>query len=687
MTGFKRKNVFKLTALAIAAAAIVAPAAWSGSNEIVIDKSKIFAVGTAAESETFDRFIITRRDDNTQTAAARTANTLSATSSKLGMTLQSVRTLSTGAELIISDRALDLVESKALMAEIIKNDPTVLTVEPDIRLYTQFVPNDSLYTFQWSYKNGPGGANLEAAWDITRGDGVVVGVIDTGITNHSEFAGQLVPGYDFIADVPTANDGNGRDADPSDPGDWTTGQCGASTFSSWHGTHVSGTIAALTNNGAGTAGVAPNAKVMPLRALGQCGGFLSDIVDAITWGSGGTVAGIPANTNPAEVLNLSLGGSGACSAAFQTAINAAVGRGTTVVVAAGNSGADAATQQPASCNNVIAVAAVGPTGNKAGYSSFGPVVDVAAPGGANNGSFSDNIISTMNLGSTTPSANEGYAYRAGTSMASPHVAGIAALIQSASATPKTPAQVKQIIENTAYANGGFPGGCSFAVPCGAGIVDATAAVNVASGAAPLPANPPGPPPPPPSIELENGVTLAGIQVLRSGIVRYKLIVPNGASNLFFGMFGGTGDGDIYVRHSAEPTNTLFDCRPFRGGNDEVCFFPNAKPGVWYVQIRGFSNAAGISLYTSFVDQNFPYKQAAVATQLPNYRTSVKLDWQHGAKEVDIYRNGSIYSTRRNKYTFTDTFRIVGTGTMTYKVCNFGTQQCSDAVSVEYTSKP
>ena len=183
------------------------------------------------------------------------------------------------------------------------------------------------------------------------------------------------------------------------------------------------------------------------------------------------------------------------------------------------------------------------------------------------------------------------------------------------------------------------------------------------------------------------MTPAGIQVLRSGTVRYKLNVPNGASNLLFAMFGGTGDGDIYVRHSAEPTNTLFDCRPFRGGNDETCCFPNAKPGMWYVQIRGFSNAADISLYTGFVDQNFPYKQTATATQLENHRTSVKLNWEHGAREVDIYRNGAIYSTRRNRFTSTDTFRIVGTCTMTYKVCNFGTQQCSDDVSAEYTSTP
>jgi serine protease len=655
------------------------------SGLVVSQSGNLNAAADAPVS--YDRFIVTYRDADVgeASAASRSANMLDA-GTDMNLGLQSVRTLSTGAEVIVSDRPLDEVESKTLMAEIIKNNPAVLAVEPDVRMYPQFVPNDPQYASQWHYKNGAGGANLEPAWDVARGDGVVVGVIDTGITSHPDLLGQILPGYDFISDTTVSNDGDGRDADPSDPGDWTTGQCGPSTFSSWHGTHVSGTIAALTNNGVGVAGVAPNAKVLPLRALGTCGGFLSDVVDAITWGSGGTVTGLPANPNPAEVLNMSLGGSGACSAAYQTAINAAVARGTTVVVAAGNSSGDAATLQPASCNNVIAVSAVGPTGNRAGYSSFGAVVDVAGPGGSNL-VFSENVLSTLNLGSTVPSTSTGYAYRAGTSMASPHVAGIVALMQSVSATPKTPAQVKQILENTAYANGGFPGGCGFTQPCGAGIVDATAAVDVARGATPLPPNPPTPPPPPPATELFNGVTVSNISVARNGILRYELTVPNGASNLLFAMFGGTGDGDIYVRYGAEPTNTVFDCRPFRGGNDELCFFPNAKPGKWFVQIRGFSNTAGVSLYTSFVDQNFPYKEAASVVQLANHRTQVNLTWKNGKKDVDIYRNGQLYNSRRNTYAFTDRFRIVGNGTMTYKVCNLGTQECSNEVSVEYSSKP
>lgn len=679
-----KNNALRLTALAIAAAAIVAPVAWSGSRAPIVDRSST-TTRASAQEEQHNRFIVTYRN-NASSTKATSQNKLAAASTKLGMGIRGLRTMSTGADVIRTDRMLGKAESKQLM-EALMQDPNVLAVEPDVRMKPLFVPNDPLYAQQWHYKNGAGGINLEPAWDITRGAGVVVGVIDTGITPHSEFAGQLVPGYDFIGDIDTAVDGDGRDDDPNDPGDWHDGECnifGIPEDSSWHGTHVAGTIAALTDNGAGTAGVAPAAKILPMRALGKCGGFLSDIADAITWGSGGTVAGVPANANPAEVLNLSLGGGGACSVAFQTAIDAAVARGTTVVVAAGNSGDDAAAEQPASCNNVISVSAVGPAGTLASYSNFGPVVDVAGPGGTGSAPAADNVLSTLNLGLTTQGA-EGYAWFAGTSMASPHVAGVAALIQSAAATPKTPAEVKKIIENTAFANGGFPGGCSFDKPCGTGIADATAAVRVANGTDPLPADPPPPPPPPPATELFNGVTITGLEVLEDGTLRYQLVVPNGASNLLFAMFDGTGDADIYVKYGAPPTNSSFDCRPFRFGNNETCFFPHPQSGVWYVNVNGFTDAAGFSLYTSFVDANYPYKEAATVTQLDNHRTRVTLTWQHGKREVDIYRNGLIYNTRRNRFTFTDNFRIVGSGTMTYKICNQGTSECSNDVTVNYVS--
>lgn len=201
----------------------------------------------------------------------------------------------------------------------------------------------------------------------------------------------------------------------------------------------------------------PNVLAVEIGARIQSLFVPNDPLYAQQWhdrnGPGGTVAGIPANANPVEVLNLSIGGSGACSVAFQTAIDAAVARGTTVFVPPGNSGGDAAQPPPASCDS----------------NGFAPAAD--------------NVLPALNLGPTTQDA-QGYSWNAGTSMASPHVAGIAAVIQSASATPKTPAWVKQTIENTAYANRGFTGNCNFAAPCGAGIVDASAAVNMASGAAP-----------------------------------------------------------------------------------------------------------------------------------------------------------------------------------------------------------
>jgi serine protease len=207
-----------------------------------------------------------------------------------------------------------------------------------------------------------------------------------------------VGGYDFISDAAIANDGGGRDADATDPGDWTAAnECAAgepASNSSWHGTHVAGTIAAKTNNGVGVAGVAYNAKIVPVRVLGKCGGYTSDIADAIIWASGGTVTGVPANANVAKVINMSLGGGGACDTTTQNAINSARSRGTVIIVAAGNENQNASNSNPANCAGVVAVAATGKTGGRASYSNYGTVVDVAAPGG--DGSYS--ILSTLNAG-------------------------------------------------------------------------------------------------------------------------------------------------------------------------------------------------------------------------------------------------------------------------------------------------
>ena len=399
------------------------------------------------------------------------AGTLYTMRSRYGIGMTSLRTIGTGAEVFRVGRDMTDEEMSTLLADL-AGSPAVALAEEDILLTTQFTPNDPGYAQQWHYFEAAGGLNLPTAWDLSTGVGVRVGVIDTGYRPHADLAANIVGGFDFISDATTANDGNGRDSNPMDPGDFNAaGQCGAGSRaanSSWHGTHVSGTVAAVTNNGSGVAGVAFGAKVVPLRALGRCGGRLSDISDAIIWGSGGAVSGVPTNQFPARVLNLSLGGGGACSQTMQAAVNSARSRNTAVVVAAGNSNTNASSSTPANCSGVITVAAVGRNGGKASYSNFGSIVDVAAPGGDFRGSSANGVLSTLNAGTTTPGA-DAFAFYQGTSMATPHVAGTVALMLSRNSA-LTPTTIESKLRSTARA---FPATCS---QCGTGIVNARAAV-------------------------------------------------------------------------------------------------------------------------------------------------------------------------------------------------------------------
>ncbi|MDQ3404340.1 MAG: S8 family serine peptidase [Actinomycetota bacterium] len=363
-------------------------------------------------------------------------------------------------------------------------DPAVAFVERDITLYPQAVePNDPEYQREWHLFEERAGMNVPGAWASTTGANVTVAVIDTGYVTHSDLAPNIIAGYDF-ASGRTNGDGNGRDADATDPGDSTTaGQCAPDapkTDSSWHGTHVAGTIAAATNNGKGVAGIAYDSKVQPVRVLGKCGGSLADISDAIVWSSGGTVNGVPANKTPAKVINMSLGGASSCSSTMQSAINGAVQRGTTVVVAAGNSNTDVAGFTPANCNNVIAVAASNRAGDRAFYSNYGAKVDITAPGGqtrnANDppGTTPENgVWSTLNTGATS-AGSENYEPYMGTSMASPHIAGLAALLVGKKNT-LTPAEIEKAIKDNARP---LPGTCQ---SCGAGLADATKTVNSLGG--------------------------------------------------------------------------------------------------------------------------------------------------------------------------------------------------------------
>ncbi len=410
-----------------------------------------------------------------------------------GVPLEHVRSLGMQIQVLRLPQPMSLGEAHAFAARLVE-DGVALVAEPDRRVYPSLVPNDPRYEDQWHYhavNSGNYGINLPGAWEVTTGgSSVVVALIDTGIRPHVDLdqgildtSGRVIPGYDFIADVPTANDGDGRDADPSDPGDWVTEAesrtaafdgCGVQE-SSWHGTHLAGTLAAASSNGMGVAAIDWNARLQPVRVLGKCGGYSSDVIDGLRWAAGLSVPGVPANLTPARVLNMSFNGLGTCSAVpgLQEAVDAVRSSQAVLMVAAGNEGANADAYFPGNCAGVINVTATTLQGQRASYSNTGDTVVLAAPGGASpNG-----ILSTSNDGTTDP-GNDTYAEMIGTSMATAHVSGVVSLMLSVNPA-LSPNDVRTILQDTATA---FPseGGCTTST-CGAGIVNAEAAVRAAVG--------------------------------------------------------------------------------------------------------------------------------------------------------------------------------------------------------------
>ncbi|MEO8304682.1 MAG: S8 family peptidase [Betaproteobacteria bacterium] len=474
---------------------------------------------------------------------------------RIGLTLRAGRGVAERTQVVMASGV-----TSAELARRLKRQRDVDYAVVDVRRHRLTAPNDPLYANgvpgsgptvgQW-YLRAPSGEvkssiDVEPAWDITTGSpGVVVAVLDTGVLyDHPDLlsvsvGGKLLPGYDMIHDLDVSNDGNARDADASDPGDFITEleannpsgplyQCTdldpatdkyVAQDSSWHGTQVSGIIAAMTNNGVGMAGIGPAIRVMPVRVLGKCGGFDSDIIAGMRWAAGLTVPGLPSTVTPARVINLSLGGAGPCESAYQDAIPEILAAGTAVVAAAGNT-AGHAVGAPGNCPGIITVAALRHVGTKVGFSDLGLDIAISAPGG-NCVNISPGspclypILTTSNSGTTTPEApiyTDAFNASLGTSFSAPLVSGTVALMMSAQPT-LTPVQARLVLQATArpFPTTGGDNGDGTVVPqcevpkydatgqpvdigqcyctvntCGAGMLDAGAAVRAAATGVPPP---------------------------------------------------------------------------------------------------------------------------------------------------------------------------------------------------------
>ncbi|HEY6642904.1 S8 family peptidase [Povalibacter sp.] len=435
-----------------------------------------------------------------------------------GLSIRGKQSLDTATDVLSLPATLSGSELSAVL-ERLRADPDVTYASPDFRRQAHALTNDPLLSSQWYLlSEQPAATRTEAAWDITTGNaGLVVAVLDTGVRfDHPDLglaatAGTLLPGYDFVSRVSVANDGDARDADPSDPGDWVDatdrtqpdlGDCDI-TSSSWHGTRVAGLIGALSNNAEGVAGAAFNTRVLPVRVLGKCGGFDSDIIAGMRWAAGLSVTGVPANPAPATVINLSLGGDGVCTAAYQTAVNEITARGVLVVASAGNDGGPVSA--PANCAGVLGVAGIRHVGTKVGFSNLGPELSIGAPGGncINIGPGQPclfPIVVASNTGTTVPAAStytDQIRYNVGTSFSAPQAAAAVALMRSVNSR-LSPAQIVTLIRRSATP---FPVSTDSTIPachvpvgtsdlqaaecncttqtCGAGMLNTSAAVAAA----------------------------------------------------------------------------------------------------------------------------------------------------------------------------------------------------------------
>ena len=410
------------------------------------------APGTLPQ-QAFDRFIVTYTNEAKQRKLQRDGDwdairgivddimdTVGIVSEELNVDVKFLRNTSTDDAVIQTSKSLNKYQAKEFM-EKVASDPDVASVEPDYinhPAYLQdvtFTYNDPQYSKQWNLTNPTTGVQNTGNARLRRGAHVKVAVLDTGYVPHPDLVTGMANGYDFISDPLSARDGDGRDPNPRDEGDYAPynlckDQANAHT-STWHGTSIAGIIGARGGNGMGIVGTADLARVQPVRVLGRCGGRTSDIADAIIWAAGGHVDGVPDNTYPAKIINMSLGTVSRCPAAYQRAIDIARSKGAIVVAAAGNGNTEASKYAPANCMGVITVGATTKAGTRASFSNYGTRVNISAPG-------EDILTLSMNSLDRPDNTKFSYDYESGTSMAAPHVSALLAqqLVNGTSITTK-----------------------------------------------------------------------------------------------------------------------------------------------------------------------------------------------------------------------------------------------------------
>lgn len=424
-----------------------------------------------------DSIIVKWRGTEAKTASAATRNQKATTAAGVSMRKQQSLTADTDV-MQMSQKLSGAALNETLQR--LQNDPNVEYASPNLRRHLHATTtSDPRLVDQW-YLLGdqPAATRTNSAWDTTQGSSsIVVAVLDTGVRfEHPDLSGKVLAGYDFVTDTTIANDGGGRDADASDPGDWvSTTDLQNSTFddcslsdSSWHGTRVSGLIGAATDNGEGVAGAAWNTLILPVRVLGKCYGVDSDIIAAMRWAAGLAVDGVPTNTTPAKIINLSLGGTGTCSTAYQNAVNDVIAQGVLVVASAGNDGGPV--NSPANCDGVLGVAGLRHIGTKVGYSSLGTEVGISAPAGncvnvAEGDTCLYSILVPIDTGLTVPEASDYSgnilddddaddndadtpAPNLGTSFSAPMAAAAAALVEAVDPT-LTPTKVANLLKESA----------------------------------------------------------------------------------------------------------------------------------------------------------------------------------------------------------------------------------------------